>query len=503
MNNIKGKAINDNTIILNQSYVGLNYPFFVENEFLSLETEKNYHHIVEADLLSLKEEGYHTLLALSDKISIENFYHKKTPRSMARVVIFSLLALTSSIGFIFSDYTVSENLTLARSYLLSNKYTPSFTHYWLNKDTKNYTKVADILAKPPKMGDKIALYGIKDLDVELKLDSGYYHIIENKIHINPTEKFTRPHIPEILTLFTQVDNHQFKSRKVFEILDKVLWGPNLDDYYAEHKLYYPNDKQKEIQVEKDILNYFKRIYAESPEYLSLGLNPFYVKFVIQMNDTVIITQPQKLLKLLDQGCIKDIPKPCEKLYETLASSFNSPPNLYLAGLYNRYNGKELPVTEFKKLLQQDSIMVMPMTIKAFIKNIKYWAERNIEMIQDNVRLDLNKGRGGIIFTGSKQYFASDYRGNLFVDDKLYNLFDKIEARQNLTLQVTGIVSSTSIEKGELTINLVRRDYIGERQAIALILGGVLALLVLLISLISYVVPTSYPRNKKVSGLLVE
>ncbi|MDP8161927.1 hypothetical protein QJU89_03630 [Pasteurella skyensis] len=515
---VSANTLQNINIVKEVAFIGLNHPYIAKDKKLLELAQNTYYpeNLATVELMPTKKGQPYELISLSGDKSIDNIYKNKTSRSNVRLIVFTLIALSGSIAFFTSDYSLSENFAYARSYLLNNEITKPLVAPLLDSETKTYRKVDELIAQPPKFGDRIELYNVDNLDVVLRSEQDLYkkktfHIVENKIHLNPTQKYIRPVVPDILTVLVKANNHRFKQIPEFDMLNKAIWGfYYLPDYYKKHPITYPNDKKKEAQVAEEIVEYFEKMYAGVEDHSRKLNSEFLRKHFDKDKSVAVIKNPKRLAKLLDQACIDTLPKSCDKLYEELAKKFSNPPNNYLAGLYKTYQGNTIPVEEFKKLLQQDHLLIMPRTIDRFKYKIAYWAEKNIEQIKENGKFDLSKNRGGVILTGSKQYFASDYTSG-FVSDyhglEHWTISDEIAKIQKQPQSFKGVVTNISKEKDTLVINFIadRKYPYLQRQGFAIILSGLLSLLVFLITFIGYLLPNFYPRSKakQTSGHLVE
>ncbi|MDP8079068.1 hypothetical protein [Phocoenobacter skyensis] len=508
---VRARALNNINAVKEVAFLGLNHPFMIKDKKLSeVAQDITDDVVVTADLITREKGHFYDLIAFSDDVSIDTLYKNKTPRPHKRLIIFTLIAMTGSIGFFNSDVTFSENLGYARAYLLNNKITKPLVSSLLNSDTKTYHSVDELLAQPPKFGDQLELLNIDNLDVVLKERNGSYNIVEHAIHLHPNKKYIQPVIPEIITeyLNTYRKNKEEQKLNAINFLYQAKRAFSLAFYYERNPITYQNESDNK-RVKEEILTYFEKIYGETDSINNRIENKEIRDFFSKDKNIYLIQNPQKFIELLDQACIDNLPVSCKKLYKELANIFSNPPNNYLAGLYEKYQGKEIPVTEFKNvflkpaLYQNNVLFIMPRTIDQFEKTIRDWARRNKNILELDGQFDLTKTRGGIILTDSKQRFASNFRSF----DGKFNFFSNMAYTQNTPQNFIGTVTNIAKDKDTLVINFIadKKYPLLQYQAIAIVLGGILSILVFLITLIGYLLPSFYPRSKakQTSGHLVE
>ncbi len=494
-------------------FIGLNHPYIIKDKKLFELAQNTYYaeNLVTFELRPTKEGYPYELISLSDEKSIDSIYKNKIPRPKSRLIAFTLIALTGSIGFFSFDYSLLDNFAYARSYVLNNELTKPLAERLLNIETKNYRSVDDLIAQPPKFGDRIELSNIDNLDVVLRTEKGKFHIVENAIHINPREKYIPPVVPEILNKFIKETGPNDKINAVNFLSHNSLWAFNLEEYYDQNPITFPNDKQKEKKVKEEIVKYYENMYANVETYSKRLKSELLRNYFNMEKNAHKIIKPKRFVKLLDRACREKLPIPCDKLYEELAKEFSNPPNNYLAGLYETYQGETIPVEEFKKLLQQDYLLIMPRAIARFKSDIVHWAKENIDQIKENGKFDLTKNRGGVILTASEQSFASDYTSGFLSDYhglRHWTITDEIAKIQKQSQSFEGVVTNISKDKDTLVINFIadRKYPYLQRQAIAVIIGGLVSVLVFLITLIGYLLPSFYSKPKadpkQTSGQLI-
>lgn len=476
-----------------RSFIGLNYLLvkgfrrdLLQGDGEIIEAEVTYHALKKA----------YRLASITSVASLNQKLLEQKAKPLSRLLIFIGIATVSSIALLQAN----SSRTISQTVVYAAKYLPGYNRPVLN----NYQ---DFVSKPVKIGDFVQLTHNNNFDAEVTTDdNGAVAVNYNQLRLGAKQKLELPSENKVLLNVANNFKFEIPNGKKYVTTQKQGRTLALVTTYTLNQVYVYKITQLQQtfapimqQCEQNAGSssacntLFEKLSSiNSGEISSELLNAqTHGKFDLRMFSVIV-----KFKKYCEQGAKNIIPE-FKNLTTNLCKNLKTQLSEY------KLDSKPLTAEKIKKLLTQDNLWMITSNVEAMQKYIRAWAMKTARSPLTSEISHLTEPRGGIILV------KQDIVAHLLSKKNYHNYFDKlpdidqpakaINSIQTGKFNVSGIVMGISHYKGMTYVELVNPSTVQSQQSLAVLLGWFVSLLVSLVMIIIYFLPTKYPRTHQTNS----